>query len=362
MHDRDYMKLALRLARRGLGRTSPNPMVGAVIVKDGRIIGQGYHRFFGGKHAEINALENATEDVRGATMYVTLEPCRHWGKTPPCVDAIIKSGIGRVAIGTLDPNPSMSGKSVALLKEPGIQTLVGMLEAECRTLNEAHFKLMTTGLPLVRLKFAQTLDGRIATSTGDSRWLSSPQAQRYAHRLRSRHDGVLVGAGTVLADDPELTVRLVRGRNPSRIILDAKLRTPLEAKVLKNQKAAPTLIATTSKADGPKLAAIKRKGIEVLTLAEDEHGEVDLSELLRILGQRGISSLLVEGGAAVITSFLRRHLADRLTAIITPKVMGKGLETVGELNITEVNKTIRLSFEKVRRVGEDIVIEAKVMY
>ena len=360
MLDEDYMKQALRLARRGLGKTSPNPMVGAVIVKDNRIIGQGYHHHFGGKHAEINAIESAVEDVAGATMYVTLEPCCHYGKTPPCVEAIIRSNIGKVIIGALDPNPKVNGRGVEILNGHGIATRVGVLEKECRALNEAHFKYMTTGVPLITVKFAQTLDGRIATATGNSQWLSSPASRRLAHKLRTLHDAVMVGVGTVLTDNPQLTVRLVRGRNPTRIVLDSRLRIPLEAKVLMDQESAPTIIATTSGADEQKLSALRRMKIEVLVMPEDERGKVDIKYLLGILGQRGISSVLVEGGAETITSLLRLKLVDRLVVIVAPKLMGKGIEAVGELNITDVSQTVKLSFSRVYRMGEDIVIEARV--
>ncbi|MFC1901750.1 bifunctional diaminohydroxyphosphoribosylaminopyrimidine deaminase/5-amino-6-(5-phosphoribosylamino)uracil reductase RibD [Chloroflexota bacterium] len=356
----DYMKQALQLARRGLGKTSPNPMVGAVIVKDKQIIGKGYHHRYGGKHAEINAMENAGEGVRGATLYITLEPCSYHGKTPPCVEAIIKNGIGRVIIGVLDPNPRVSGQSVEILKRQGIETQVGVLEEECRTLNEAHFKYMTTGVPLVTVKFAQTLDGRIATSTGDSRWISSPASRRLAHKLRALNDAVMVGIGTVLSDNPELTVRLVRGRNPARIVLDSKLRIPPEARILANQETAPTIIAATSGADAERLSALQRMGIEVLVTGKDEPGAVDLEQLLKMLGQRGISSVLVEGGAQTITSLLRLKLADRLVVFIAPKVMGKGIEVVGELNISDVSKALKLSFTKTYRMGEDIVVEARI--
>ncbi len=360
MLEEDYMKQALRLARRGLGKTSPNPMVGAVIVKDNRIIGQGYHRHFGGKHAEVNAIENAREDVGGATMYVSLEPCCHYGKTPPCVDAVIKNNIGKVVIGTLDPHPEMNGRSVEILKRQGIETSVGMLEKECCSLNEVYFKYITTGVPLVTVKFAQTLDGRIATADGNSQWISSPTSQRLAHKLRSHNDAVMAGVGTVLVDNPQLTARLVRGRNPSRVILDSRLRVPLDAKVLSNQELAPTIIATTPTADNEGVAALRRMGIEVLIVSQDESGRVDLKKLLKTLGKREISSVLVEGGAETITSFLRLNLADRLVAIVAPKLLGKGIEAVGNLNITDVNKALKLSFERVYRSGEDIVVEARV--
>jgi diaminohydroxyphosphoribosylaminopyrimidine deaminase/5-amino-6-(5-phosphoribosylamino)uracil reductase len=358
--DEDYMRMALRLANKGLGKTSPNPMVGAVIVKNDQIIGKGYHHHFGGKHAEVNAIESTTEDTSGATMYVTLEPCCHYGKTPPCVEAIIKNNIGKVVIGILDPNPSMSGRSVEILHQHGIETRVGVLEEECHSLNESYFKYMTTGIPLVTVKFAQTLDGRIATSTGNSQWLSSPASQRLAHKLRTYNDAVMVGVGTVLADNPQLTVRLVRGRNPTRIILDSRLRIPLDARVLTNQESAPTIIATTPGADKERLSALRQMGIEVLVIREDERGEVDLRHLLEMLGKRSISSVLVEGGAQTITSLLRLNLVDRLVVIVAPKLMGKGIEAVGELNITDVSQTLKLSFRRTYRMGEDLVIEARV--
>jgi diaminohydroxyphosphoribosylaminopyrimidine deaminase/5-amino-6-(5-phosphoribosylamino)uracil reductase len=357
--DEKYMQQALRLAHKGLGKASPNPMVGAVIVKEGRIIAQGYHRFFGGDHAEVDALKNATEDVSGATLYVTLEPCRHWGKTPPCTDAIIERKIGKVVIGMLDPFPEMRGQSVELLKQYGIETRVGVMEKECRALNEAYIKYIETGLPFVTLKFAQTLDGRIATAKGDSKWISSPESLKLAHKLRSQHDAVMVGVGTVLADNPELTVRLVKGRNPTRIILDSRLRIPLDANVLTKQEKARTLVAATPAADKKKLDALRRMGIEVLFAPPDKGGRVDLAQLLKMLGPQQISSVLVEGGAETITSFLRLHLADKLVVFIAPKIMGKGTEAVGELNITDVGKALKLSFTRVYRSGEDIVVEGR---
>ncbi len=360
MTDEEYIKLALKLARRGLGWTSPNPMVGAVLAKGGQIIGQGYHRRFGGSHAEINALKNASSDPSGATLYVTLEPCCHYGKTPPCVDAIIKNKIKKVVIGTLDPNPQVSDKSVKILTEHGIETRVGVLEAECRKLNEAHFKYMTTGRPLVTLKFAQTLDGRIATASGDSRWVSSEAFRKMAHRLRAVNDAVLVGIDTVLADNPQLTVRLVRGRNPARIILDSRLRIPLDGEIIRTRRAASVIIATTAQADREKISRLRELGIEILEVNPDKSGGIDLKHLLQELGQRNISSLLVEGGGKVITSFLRQKLADRVVIAMAPKILGKGIDAVGELNIGRLNQTLKLTFQKISRAGEDIVIEAKV--
>jgi len=355
------MKIALRLARRGLGNANPNPMVGAVLVRRGAVVGKGYHRLFGGNHAEVNAIEDAGGDVSGATLYATLEPCCHYRKkTPPCVNAIVGHEIARVVVATLDPNPLVNGRGIEFLNQHGIQTRVGVLEEECRALNEAYFKFMTTGLPFVTLKFAETLDGRIATVTGDSQWISSESARKLAHRLRSMNDAILVGLGTILADNPQLTVRLVRGRNPIRIIPDSTLRIPLDARVLKDQDVAPTIIVTTARADEKKLSALETMGIEVIRVYEDERGEVDLEDLLRRLAEKGISSVLVEGGAGIITSLLYRRLVDKIMVVVAPKIMGRGIEAVGDLRVRGISETLNLSFLRVRRAGGDFVIEARV--
>jgi diaminohydroxyphosphoribosylaminopyrimidine deaminase/5-amino-6-(5-phosphoribosylamino)uracil reductase len=351
------MRQALRLARRGLGRVSPNPMVGAVIVKGGRIIARGYHHIFGGDHAEVDALKNAEEDVSGATLYVTLEPCRHYGKTPPCTDAIIKSKIARVFVGMLDPFPEMQGKSIELLKQHGIDCIVGVLESECSALNEVYLKWVTTCLPYVTIKWAQTLDGKIAAAKGDSKYISSPPSLKLAHKLRATHDAILVGVNTVIKDNPELTTRLIKGRNPTRVILDSHLRIPLDSKVLVNQEAAKTLVAVTPAAPPEKLNALKKVGIEVLTLPPDSTSSVDLKALLKTLAKRQISSVLVEGGAETITSFLRLSLADKIICIIAPKLMGSGTPAVSDLNITDLSQSFKLAFKRVYRSGEDIVLE-----
>jgi diaminohydroxyphosphoribosylaminopyrimidine deaminase / 5-amino-6-(5-phosphoribosylamino)uracil reductase len=353
------MRQALTLARRGLGKVSPNPMVGAVIVKAGRVIARGYHRLFGGDHAEVDALERATEDVSGSTLYVTLEPCRHWGKTPPCTDAIIRSKISKVVVGMLDPFPEMRGKSIELLTRHGIETVVGVLETDCRALNEVYLKWVTTGLPFVTLKWAQSLDGKISTPRGGSPYISSPESLKLAHKLRAAHDAILVGVGTVIKDNPELTTRLIKGRNPVRVILDSKLRIPLTSKVLANQTAAKTLVAATPAAPKEKLAALEKMGIEVLTLPPDSSSRVDLQALLKTLSKHQISSVLVEGGAGVITSFLRLSLADKLVVIIAPKILGKGTDAVADLNITDLSQSLRLTFTRVYRTGVDIVAEGK---
>jgi diaminohydroxyphosphoribosylaminopyrimidine deaminase/5-amino-6-(5-phosphoribosylamino)uracil reductase len=358
--DEKFMRLALKLARRGLGKVSPNPMVGAVIVKGGRIIAQGYHHYFGGDHAEVDALKNAATNVSGATMYVTLEPCFHYGKTPPCVDAVIKSKIARVVIGMQDPDKRVSGRSIKKLKQQGIAVEAGVLEAECRALNEAYIKHRTTGMPYVTVKFAQTLDGRIATVTGHSRWVSSAESQKLAHKLRAQNDAILAGAGTIVKDNPELTTRLVKGRNPLRVVLDSNLKIPPDVKVFKNLDKAPTVVATTAWDAHQTLAERRALGLEVLIVPPDADGRVDLKQLLKTLGERGISSVLVEGGAETITSFLRLGLADKIIAIIAPKILGKGTDAVGELNVTDMSRVLKLTFTKVYRSGADIVLEGRL--
>jgi len=358
--DETFMRDALKLARRGLGFASPNPMVGAVIVKDGRVIACGYHKAYGKDHAEVDAFKHAQEDIAGATLYVTLEPCRHFGKTPPCTNAIIAHKIGRVVIGMLDPDLKMRGESVKLLQENDIETVTGVLEDECQALNEKYIKHRTTGIPYVTLKFAQTLDGRIASTNGASRWVvASPDTLKIAHKLRAENDAILAGINNVLLDDPELTLRLVKGRSPTRIILDSKLRIPFNAKVLVNQKTARTLVAATPAAPKDKIAKLKEMGIEVLLIPPDKEGKVDLQKLLKTMGEREISSVLVEGGGEVYTSFLKMGLVDKIVGIIAPKILGKGRDTVRDLGITDINKALPFAFEKVARNGLDIVVELK---
>jgi len=360
MNDEFYMKRALKLARRGERWVSPNPMVGAVIVKHDRIVGEGYHQHFGGNHAEINALQKASESVAGSTFYLTLEPCCHHGKTPPCVESVIAAKPARVVIGISDPNPQVSGRSIERLKQLGIQTTVGILEAECRRLNERFVKYMLTHIPFVTLKFAQTLDGRIATATGHSRWISSPLSLRFAHGLRTVHDGILVGVGTILKDDPELTVRLARGRQPIRIIVDTHLGLPLNARVLQDQNRARTVVATTRAADPGKMSELERMGIETILVEEDGSHRVDMKKLLIELGSRNISSVLVEGGAAVITSILKERLADRMVVILAPKIAGKGIEGVGDLGIRLMDDAMNLSLRQVIRKGDDLILDGHI--
>jgi len=359
MTDEFYMRRALKLAKKGEGSVSPNPMVGAVIVKGDRIIGEGYHRKFGENHAEINAINNASGDIEGAIFYVTLEPCSHYGKTPPCVNRIVEVKPSRVVIGTADPNPLISGRGIEILKRHGIETKVGILEEECGKLNEVFFKFIQTRIPFVTLKFAQTIDGRIATLTGHSRWISSESSLKFAHKLRSLHDGVMVGVGTILKDDPELTVRLSRGGNPVRIVVDSTLRIPADACVLKNQETAKTIIATTSDHSRKKLLQLRDAGTDVFIVNKDDRGKVDLKGLLTELGKKDLSSILVEGGSEIITSFLKERLADRIVIITAPKIAGEGIPSVGDLGIRKIDDSIRLSLKKISRKGDDIIVDAR---
>jgi len=358
--DAFYMNRALKLARKGEAWVSPNPMVGAVIVKGNRIIGEGYHEKFGDDHAEINAILRSSEPIDGSTIYVTLEPCTHYGKTPPCVERLISLKPARVVIGSLDPNPLVSGKGIKVLNQHGIETTVGVLEDACKDLNERFFKFIQARIPFVTLKFAQTLDGRIATASGHSQWISSLPSRRFAHRLRSIHDAVLVGAGTVIADNPELTVRLTGGRNPVRIIVDSHLRIPLHANVLKHQAMAKTIIATTKGANLEKRTLLMDMGVDVMLIDEDSRHRIDMNSLFTELGKKEISSVLVEGGAAVITTILREQLADRAVIIIAPKITGKGIEAVGNLGIERIDNALEFSFKRIIRKGDDLVIDGRI--
>ncbi len=360
MNDEYYMKLAIALARKGRGYVSPNPLVGAVIVKNGRIIGQGYHQHFGGNHAEINALKNAAEDVAGSTLYVTLEPCCHEGKTPPCIDSLIKHKIARVVIGTIDSNPLVSCQGINYLQSSGIEVKTGVLGNDCRKLNEVFFHFMETGLPFVTIKYAQTLDGRIATATGESQWISSEASSKFTHQLRAAHDAILVGAGTVIKDNPELTVRLVRGRNPLRVIVDSELNIPRQSKIFQNISSTPTLIATSKNASDSRFQRLAGSGAEIINIKADKKGNVDLKKLFKILAGRNISSVLIEGGAQIITSTLKNNLANRMVTIIAPKIIGSGIEAVGDLNIRKLSSAKKLLIQKVLRRGDDIIVDSRL--
>src|SRR5512145_2068651 len=360
MSDEHYMKLALKLAAKGKGYTSPNPMVGAVLVKNNRIIGQGYHQCCGQNHAEVNAILNATENVSGATLYVTLEPCCHHGKTPPCTDKIIQHKIAKVVIGATDSNPLVACQGISRLQSAGVEIKAGVLEDECRNLNEVFFHFMETGQPFVTVKYAQTLDGRIATATGQSQWISSPASLKFAHQLRAEHDAILVGIGTVLKDNPTLTVRRVRGRNPLRIVVDSGLVISMEANVLQNLSQTPTMIATVKNASDPHFQELARTGAEMLAIEPDEQNRVNLKVLLQRLAAKNISSVLIEGGAQIITSALKDNLVNRLVTIIAPKIIGKGIEATGDLNIRNLEGAKILSVRRVMKRGTDMIIDSRL--
>lgn len=356
--DEKFMRRALTLARKGEGSVSPNPLVGAVIVREGRIIGEGWHHCCGENHAEINAIRDATEIVAGATVYITLEPCSHHGRTPPCAEALIAHRPGRVVVGAVDPNPLVSGRGIEALRRSGIETEVGVLEEACRESNRIFFKYIRTGLPYVTLKFAQTLDGRIATASGHSRWISSPPALRFAHRLRAVNDAILVGADTVMKDNPELTCRLVRGRDPLRIVVDSSLRLPPGATIFSDGKR--TVAVATRRAAAESRRLLEKKGVEVLEIGEDPAGRVDLRQLLAVLGKRKISSVLVEGGAAVATAFLKEQLVDRMLIVLAPKIIGVGINAVGDLAIRRMDDALDFSFQRVTRCGADLILDARI--
>ena len=319
MDHQDMMRRAIELAKNGTGAVDPNPLVGAVIVKDGRIIGEGYHAYYGGLHAERNALAACKESPMGATLYVTLEPCCHYGKTPPCTEAILEAGIKTVYIGSRDPNPKVAGKGAALLREAGVTIIEDFLREECDALNAPFFHFITKKRPYVAMKYAMTADGKIATATGASQWITNEESRRHVHLLRRKYQGILAGIGTVLADDPMLNCRLGdNGRNPVRIICDSHLRIPLESKLAQSAKEIPLFIATCSK-DPAKKAALEEKGALVFVF---EGEKVPLPELMDKLGELKIGSVLLEGGGELNASMLEAGLVQRVYAYIGAKIFG----------------------------------------
>ncbi|MDP4178765.1 MAG: bifunctional diaminohydroxyphosphoribosylaminopyrimidine deaminase/5-amino-6-(5-phosphoribosylamino)uracil reductase RibD [Bacillota bacterium] len=355
-----YMQRALELAKKGAGFTNPNPLVGAVIVKDGRIIGEGYHEVYGSSHAEVNAFKNAVEDVKGADMYVTLEPCSHYGKTPPCADAIVKKGIKKVIIGLKDPNPLVSGRGINILKENGIEVITGVLEEEGRKLNEIFLKYITTKLPFCILKTAMTLDGKIAAYTGDSKWITNEMSRKYVHELRNRVSGIMVGIGTVLQDNPYLTTRLDNGQgsDAARIIVDSRATIPLEAKVLNVKSNAETIIAVTELADKEKIKNLRDKGAVVIVLPLKKN-KVNLNFLMKTLGERKIDSVLLEGGSTLNYSALMSGIVDKVNVFIAPKIIGgsNAKTFVGGDGISLMKDSIILNDIETHRFGDDIMIE-----
>lgn len=339
--DEKYIKIALKLAGKAKGMTSPNPCVGALVVKDGRIVGMGYHRFAGGQHAEIYALRQAGKRASGATLYVSLEPCSHYGRTPPCTDSIISAGIKRIVAAIKDPNPKNNGKGLRMLRRNGIKTDVGILETEARRLNEDFIKYITKRMPFVSVKVAQTLDGKIATRTGDSKWITGQEARKFVHKLRSEVDAIMVGAGTVLKDDPLLTVRLKsrKVKQPLRIILSGRSKIPSEARILNS-----------------------RGGGAIIVRTKEKSGRVDIRSLLKELAKREITSVLIEGGGETIASAFEAGVVDKVYFFMAPKVIGgrEALTSVEGKGIEKIGKAIRIKKTSFRKIGDDLLIEGYV--
>lgn len=360
-HDIRYMTRALQLAARGRGRTSPNPMVGAVVVSGRRIVGEGFHRTAGGPHAEAIALHAAGPRAKNGTLYITLEPCSHTRKrTPPCVPAILAAGIRRVVVAMRDPNPQVNGAGLRHLTRAGLRVTAGCLERQAEQLNDSYVHRMRTGRPLVVLKMAMTLDGKTATAAGESRWITGPDARRHAHRLRSQADAIMVGINTVLADDPQLTVRLGKpiARQPLRVIMDSTLKIPLTARVVSSRSRQGTLIATTRRAPHARLARLRQRGIPVLILP-GEKGRVSLRACLKQLARMGINRLLIEGGSELAASALQAGVVNRLHLYIAPRLLGgtdaKGV--IGGSSPHNLARALSVSHLSTRKIGSDLLIE-----
>jgi diaminohydroxyphosphoribosylaminopyrimidine deaminase/5-amino-6-(5-phosphoribosylamino)uracil reductase len=363
--DHAYMKEALALAAKGKGRTSPNPMVGAVVVnKDGEVVGRGYHQKAGTPHAEIHALNEAGMDAHGSTLYVTLEPCSHRGRTLPCADFIIRSRVARVVVAMQDPNPLVDGQGIGRLRHAGIQVDVGILDKEARELNTFFIKYISKKIPFVILKAAVTLDGRIATQTGDSRWITGEAARERGHEIRDSVDAILVGVNTILTDDPSLTSRLPgrSGKDPMRIVLDTHLRTPLDAKVITNDSSAPTYIFTGAHVAPERVKAYQEENVTVM-VAKEGVSRILFQQVLEDLGRMEITSLLIEGGAEIHASALREGVVDRAVFFIAPKIMGGGgsKEAIGNLGVQRMQEVVQLRSLRFEKIGEDLMVEGDVL-
>lgn len=354
------MKRAIELAEKGEGWVHPNPKVGAVIVKDDKVIGEGYHEKFGQLHAERNAIASLKESAEGATIYVTLEPCCHHGKTPPCTEAIIENKIARVVIGSRDPNPLVAGKGAEILRKAGIQVEEDFMRQECDSLNPVFFHYITTGLPYVIMKFAMTADGKIATKTGASKWISGEESRKEVHRLRHACMGIMAGIGTVMADDPLLNCRIENGRDPVRIICDSSLRISMDSQIVKTAGKIETIIACAG-ADKEKAALLEKAGIEVLDIPA-EGARPDLKKLMKILGERGIDSVLIEGGGTLNEDALRCGIVNEVRAFIAPKLFGGRAKSpvMGEGVLTP-DQAYGLKMEQVKQTGDDLLVIYKVI-
>ena len=362
MTDQNYMLQAIQLAKQGEGWTNPNPMVGAVIVKNGRIIGKGYHKKCGELHAERNAIASLTESAEGATIYVTLEPCCHYGKTPPCTEAIIEQKIKRVVIGSRDPNPKVSGKGIKMLQEAGIEVIEDFMREECDRLNPVFFHYITTKTPYVVLKYAMTLDGKIATKTGESKWITGEAARAEVQHMRHRYMGIMAGIGTVLADDPMLNVRVEGWKSPIRILCDSGLRIPLDGQIVKSAGKYRTIVAyADSENTEAKRKRLHEMGVETIC-CPDENNQVDLKKLMKYLGEEGIDSILLEGGGTLNDSALRAGIVQEEQAFIAPKLFG-GMNSktpVEGIGVRFPSEAVKLKCTDICQIGEDIRITCQV--
>jgi diaminohydroxyphosphoribosylaminopyrimidine deaminase/5-amino-6-(5-phosphoribosylamino)uracil reductase len=355
MTDEQAMRRAIELAERGTGYVSPNPRVGAVLVQQGEIIGEGWHQQHGGVHAEVDAIRNATRPVEGATLYVNLEPCSHHGKQPPCVDLVIEKKIGRVVVGMIDPNPEVSGKGILALQEAGIPVTMGVLEEECQWLNRFFTKYITTGQPYIIAKIAQSLDGCIATVYGQSKWITGEESRKATHVIRAEVDAVLVGAVTVSKDDPELNVRLVEGRDPKRVILDSDLSTSLKSKVFGTEDRENTFVFCSPAAMAKqKATALKISGVHVLPAGAGNGDYLNLRAILEQLASKNIASVLVEGGARIFSSFAQENLIDELHIFIAPMLVGSGLHSFSSLSTPSLQLSKKFTFKSVTPCGIDM--------
>lgn len=360
-YDEKYMRLAMQLAGNAIGRTSPNPLVGAVIVKDNRVVGCGWHRKAGTPHAEVHALNQAGELAQGADVYVTLEPCAHYGKTPPCAKALVEAKVKNVYGGLLDVNPKVAGKGFKILEDAGIHVEYGFLQDELRKQNEVFFKWIEHKKPFIVLKAAMTLDGKIATATGQSKWITNETSRAYGYKLRDIYDGIMVGINTVIEDNPMLTARVDGGKNPIRIVVDSSLRIDINANVVQD-KSAKTIVATTDKADKDKILKLQAQDVDVIVVDKDKNDKVDIEKLLDILGQQNICSILVEGGATLSGSFVAKKLVDKVYFFIAPKIIGgKEAKTpVAGTGILNLQEALALKDIQIEKLEEDILIIGRV--
>lgn len=355
-----YMRRAIELAKKGIGFVNPNPLVGAVIVKNGEIIGEGYHAKYGELHAERNAIKNCKSDMSGADMFVTLEPCCHYGKNPPCTDAVIESGVKRVFVGSSDPNPLVAGKGIEILRNSGIEVVESFLKDECDELNDIFFHYITTNTPYVIMKAAVSLDGKIAAKSGDARWITNEKSRAHTHETRKRVSAIMVGVNTVIADDPMLNCRTENPSNPIRVICDSNLRIPLNSQIVKTAHEIPTIIAAVSD-NTEKAKELQKFGIEIIKTAENNR-RVDFVDLMKKLGERKIDSVLIEGGGTLHASALKSGIVNKLHVYIAPKIIGSdGKNAVAEMGIEKVCDAIQFKNPQITRFDDDVLLEYEVI-